>query len=532
MPAAEWKTGLPQRKEIVVGEVKPFAVSSVAAESNRIAGRRIILQFSKPLAEEVSPETVSRWISVTPAPEKLKAEVEGDTVTLKGEFALGPKYRVAVKPGIPARQPFQLEKAQTKEVVFKQIAPRLYFEDFATHQHRAGTRKFRLLSVNIPRIRVTARLFTGDTTPVAIKAYDKYQEFDGGNGGRRNVHAASMSRNLPGQIIWDRELKTSTGVDQPETLPLNWDEILGEHKSGTVLLTAESIDPTTPGGNRVGTQAVVQLTDIGSVWKRDRSGISLHLFSITTGQALPGVQLRLLDTEQKLQGEAVTDANGGAHLPDVSESRWIFAQSEGDAHLIAIYNGEASVPLYRLGVTDDSGEGEIERSVFLFTERGVYKPGDIVYLKGIARNLNENQATLPAGKKLTLKVNDARGREILSKEVTLSEFGSFAEEIKVPAGTLGKYRVSVGVEEKENLTGYCDFQVQEYRPNAFEISIPAPPAATGPLTLDLADRREILHGQTALESEAHLVARGARRAVQAGGARRFRVQLTRSKIFG
>ena len=156
------------------------------------------------------------------------------------------------------------------------------------------------MSVNIPRIRVTARLFTGDTTPVAIKAYDKYQEYTEEMAGRRNVYAASMSRNLPGQVIWDRELKTSTGVDQPETLPLNWDEILGEHKSGAVLLTAESIDPTTPGGKRVGTQAVVQLTDIGSVWKRDKSGISLHLFSLTTGQALPGVQLRLLDTEQKL----------------------------------------------------------------------------------------------------------------------------------------------------------------------------------------------------------------------------------------
>ncbi|HEX8490689.1 MAG TPA: hypothetical protein VF626_06705, partial [Chthoniobacterales bacterium] len=74
MPAAEWKAGLPLRKEIIIGKVKPFAVSSVAAESNRVAGRRIIVRFSKPLAEEVSAETVSRWISVTPAPEKFSAE--------------------------------------------------------------------------------------------------------------------------------------------------------------------------------------------------------------------------------------------------------------------------------------------------------------------------------------------------------------------------------------------------------------------------------------------------------------------------
>jgi alpha-2-macroglobulin len=501
MPAAEWKAVLPLRKEIIIGKVKPFAVSSVAAESNRVAGRRIIIRFSKPLAEEVSAETVSRWISVTPAPEKFRAEVDGDTVTLKGDYALGPQYRVNLKPGLPARQPFQLDRAQTKDVVFRQIAPRLYFEDFATHQHRAGTRRFRLLSVNITRFRVTARLFTGDTTPVAIKAYDKYHEPEG-EIAADEMYARVDVENLPGEVIWDRELKTTAGVDQPETLPLNWDEILGDRKTGAVLVTAESVDPATPGGKRVGTQAVVQLTDIGSVWKRDKSGISLHLFSLSTGQPLPGAQLRLLDTEQKLVGEAVTDSNGGARLPEVSESRWIFAQREGDGHLISIHNGEASVPLYRLGVTDDSGEEQTEaRSIFLFTERGVYKPGDVVHLKGIARNLEENQSTLPAGKKLTLKVTDAREREILNKAVTLSEFGSFAEEIKVPAAPLGKYRVAVHGEEKETLFGNCDFQVQEYRPNAFEISIPAPPASTGPLALDLAVAAKYFMGKPLVKAK-------------------------------
>src|SRR5205085_3005887 len=205
-----------------------------------------------------------------------------------------------------------------------------------------------------------------------------------------------------------------------------------------------------------------------------------------TGESLAGVQLRLLDIAQKQLGEAVTDAQGNAHLPPGSESRWVFAQREGDAHLISINSSDASVPLYRLGVTDDYGE-ELEPSgIFLFTERGVYKPGDTVHLKGIARNLNENQATLPAGRKITIKVNDAKDREIFNKAETLSEFGSFAEDIKIPAGSVGKYRVSAVEDAKENrLAGTGDFQVQEYRPHAFEITIAAPPGVTGPTALDL-----------------------------------------------
>lgn len=488
LPAAEWKAALPVRKEIVIGKVKPFSVASIAAESNRFAGRRIVIQFSKALSPEITAENVTQWISISPKPEKFNPVVEDTTVTLKGDFALGPQYRVEIKPGLSAHQPFRLERGQTSTLVFKPIAPRLYFEEFATQQHLSGSRRFRLLSVNVSRVRVTARLFTGDTTTVAIKAYDHYDEYTEEERPPEEMYNRVDVEKLPGQVIWERELKTAAAIDQPEILPLSWDEILGEHKTGTILLTAETIDPVTSDRKRVGTQAVIQLTDIGSVWKRSGKELLLHLFSLKTGESLPGVRLSLLDPERKQLAEAVTDSQGGAHLTYSSEARWIFAQTEADQNLISINASEASVPLYRLGVTDDY-EDESSSSasgIFLFTERGVYKPGDVVHLKGIARNVSENQGTLPAGVKLTIKVQDAKDRVILDKSVTLSEFAAFAEDFKIPAGTLGKYRVVVADEDKEHkLTGNCDFQVQEYRPNAFEISIPAPPMTPGPLALDL-----------------------------------------------
>ena len=76
IPAAEWRATLPQRKEIKIGTVKPFAVQEVAAEGNRIAGRRVLIEFSKSLSPEVTPDNVGRWIKVEPAPKNLKAAVE------------------------------------------------------------------------------------------------------------------------------------------------------------------------------------------------------------------------------------------------------------------------------------------------------------------------------------------------------------------------------------------------------------------------------------------------------------------------
>src|SRR4029077_1972166 len=115
-----------------------------------------------------------------------------------------------------------------------------------------------------------------------------------------------------------------------------------------------------------------------------------------------------------------------AGLPKTDEERWVFLQTESDSHLIALSSAESSLPLYRLGVTEESSddEGSAPRSVFLFTERGVYKPGDKLHLKGYAQDLRDGHPRIPVGKLLTVTVTDAKERQIFSEQVTLSEFGS------------------------------------------------------------------------------------------------------------
>jgi uncharacterized protein YfaS (alpha-2-macroglobulin family) len=186
---------------------------------------------------------------------------------------------------------------------------------------------------------------------------------------------------------------------------------------------------------------------------------------------------------------ATTDEKGEARLPKKEEARWVFAETESDAHLVAIESYESVLPLYRLGVTEDTSqydqEGRNSNTIFMFTERGVYKPGDKVFLKGYAQDFRDDQPRIPAGKRVTLTLSDAKERQILSEEVTLSEFGSFDRELVLPQGSLGRYRISAVGEKGERLGGSVSFQVQEYKPNAFEILIPAPPATFGSTQLAL-----------------------------------------------
>ena len=161
LPSAEWKIGLPERKTVNLGSVQPFIVKEVVAETNRNEGAASFSNFSKTLATKVTSENAKQWILVAPAVSNLRVEVEGDAVTWRGDFALATPYRVTVNVGLPASEAVHDPATIFANSHVRKVAPRLYFEDFATHQLLNGTRRFRLLSINVPRLRVTAKLFTG-----------------------------------------------------------------------------------------------------------------------------------------------------------------------------------------------------------------------------------------------------------------------------------------------------------------------------------------------------------------------------------
>jgi uncharacterized protein YfaS (alpha-2-macroglobulin family) len=472
---------------IEVGRVRPFMVSETQALNDLEAGRRLAINFSKRLAEEVNPETVARWVRVKPEPKNFKASIDGSTVTLEGDFQLDRDYEISVAAGLRAAEPFALAKAYKEKLAFDPVEPRLTFEGFATQQLSTGTRKFHLHAVNVPRLRVTAKLFQADTLPQALTAYDDYLNPPEAKDDeiQRKIDPAKIA----GRDVFKKDIGGTEKVDAAREIALNWDEILGPGQTGVVLVTAEQLGkPATPGA-RPGVQAIVQVTDLGVVWKISRKDTFAHAFSLASGSHLGGVKLTLLDEKHVKLGEVVTDDTGTAKLPVATGARWLLAQRGADLNLIPILDGEGRISLWRFRIPrheyDDEEEegarGNDGRQIFLFTERAVYKPGETVYFKGIVRDVRDGHARIPAGSKAEVRALDAREREFFKKEIALSSLGSLSDEIPLPAGALGEYRIALkllGEGDNAPLAEHF-FQVQEYTPNAFEIGIGGPKSFTG-----------------------------------------------------
>lgn len=116
--------------------------------------------------------------------------------------------------------------------------------------------------------------------------------------------------------------------------------------------------------------------------------------------------------------------------------------------------------------TNDEVERDYAKITF-FTDRGIYRPGQTVYFKGIATT----QSKFALDKKLFFTkpknkvfLYDKNHKAIDTIEVELNEFGSFNGEFKIPQNVLTGYFTL----RTEHSNGYKNFRVEEYkRPKFF-----------------------------------------------------------------
>ena len=117
---------------------------------------------------------------------------------------------------------------------------------------------------------------------------------------------------------------------------------------------------------------------------------------------------------------------------------------------------------YLSGVPFDPGAPGIRGH--LYTDRPLYRPGESVFYRGVARLDDDASYSLPGpGLALTLRIRDARYELLEEREVTLSALGTFSGELALPAAAAtGSYRVALSG-PGGRLVAAASFTVAEFR---------------------------------------------------------------------
>lgn len=109
-------------------------------------------------------------------------------------------------------------------------------------------------------------------------------------------------------------------------------------------------------------------------------------------------------------------------------------------------------------------ESKRKEALQLFTDRSIYRPGQTVYVSGLAYEMEKDSTRVLADKKYTVSLYDANNNETGKVEVRTNGFGSFSGQFVLPSPCLTGY-FSLRAADTS-----VSFKVEEYKRPTFDVT--------------------------------------------------------------
>ena len=205
------------------------------------------------------------------------------------------------------------------------------------------------------------------------------------------------------------------------------------------------------------------------------SGRNFFVLNRDNGQPLASAAVQFWEQKYDYKTSKYTKEKTASYKADANGFFTISKKSAGNYnynYLLDInYNGERFFMndllydyYYERNEVDDSKR---TTNIYLFTDRGLYRPGQTVYFKGITvgKNSSQENSTVRTGYETIIYLKDANDENIDSLNVKTNEFGSFSGKFQLPQGLLnGGFSLIM-----KNDEGTAGFNVEEYKRPKFYV---------------------------------------------------------------
>ena len=133
---------------------------------------------------------------------------------------------------------------------------------------------------------------------------------------------------------------------------------------------------------------------------------------------------------------------------------------------VVVRNGNDILDLRKYHNSGRAYYGNIHHTIEFFTDRSIYRPGQVVYFKGIVMQKDANQIPSVAAKHpVILTLKDANYQEVETVSLLTNEYGSVNGQFTLPSGGLtGSFTLDAGF-------GQTRIHVEEYKRPTFEVDI-------------------------------------------------------------
>ncbi|HEY8078955.1 MAG TPA: alpha-2-macroglobulin family protein, partial [Labilithrix sp.] len=407
------------------------------------------LYFSNPIDLKTFDK---KLVSVTPAIPNMKIEVNGNTITIHGKTKGRTHYDVRVAGTIgDVHGQTMGDEGKTQFDVGSADPAMFGAERDMVVLDPASPKVYTVYTINEPGLRT--RIFK-----VEPADWEKYVKF---------AQEWERPRKIapPGKLVVDKVVTTKKAPDELVSTPLDLAPAL-TGGLGQVLVVVEPTGPLPKDTWRPELHVWVQSTDLGVDALVESDQITGWVTKLQDGAPVEGVDLQLLGA-----GSAKTDKEGLARVAlQAKEGKLVVAKQGKDTAIVP--EQWFGVPSYQLQPRSD------EVRWLVFDDRGMYKPGEDVRVKGFVRRAGMSRGgdldRIPdaAGKTISFTVRDPRGAEIGKGTSTVDDQGGFDLQFKLPNNAnLGSANVEMSIPVALGSdTFQHGFEIQEFRRPEFEVT--------------------------------------------------------------
>jgi hypothetical protein len=252
------------------------------------------------------------------------------------------------------------------------------------------------------------------------------------------------------------------------------------NRRGLFFFKVQSWDPERERPTGKEDTRLLLVTDLGLLVKDNADG-SHDVFVQTLGTGAPaeGVQVSVLGKNGLPVLTATSDADGHVAFPKLTDfvreqSPTVYlARKDGDFAFIPVKRSDRQLNFSRFDVGGvESGSTPDRLTAFLFSDRGLYRPGDTFHVAMVVKSSDWSRP--PTGVPLEAVVTDPRGLEVHKQKVSLSAMGleglQYTTEETSPTGNyvVNLYVVKDG--QRGSLLGSSSVRVEEFLPDRMRIT--------------------------------------------------------------
>lgn len=225
-------------------------------------------------------------------------------------------------------------------------------------------------------------------------------------------------------------------------------------------------------------KSIIQVTDLGIFLKYSPNDALVFITYLSTGEPVPFCNVEIRDLENKILFKGQTDEKGVLRIKEkIFKGEWldlnyirnffVFAEKDGDFSYISNDFNEG-LKSWELGIETYGFDSDSDLKGLVFTDRGIYRLGEEVLIKGILRYEDRDELKLfPKDEMVLVEIFDSRNKKRGEFNLKLNEYGSFNLKFKIEEEyPLGYYSIKV-THPKGFLKKY--FYVTSFRKPEFKV---------------------------------------------------------------